>query len=42
LEEAVRRGRLTMPDLLAEIVPDYAARAAILTALGIRPPREPE
>jgi type VI secretion system protein ImpA len=38
LQEAVRRGRLTWPELLAEIVPDAAARAAILSSLGIHPP----
>lgn len=38
LEEAVRRGRMSLPDLLAEIVADYGERARILTALGIRPP----
>jgi type VI secretion system protein ImpA len=38
LQEAVRRGRLTWPELLAEIVPDAASRAAILSTLGIHPP----
>ncbi len=38
LEEAVRRGRLTWPELLAEVVPDNSARSAILVTLGIRPP----
>jgi type VI secretion system protein ImpA len=38
LQEAVRRGRLTWPELLAEIVPDAGSRAAILTSLGIQPP----
>jgi type VI secretion system protein ImpA len=37
LDEAVRRGRMTLPDLLAELV-DTDARNAILTSLGIRPP----
>jgi type VI secretion system protein ImpA len=40
LEEAVRRGRMTWPQLLEEIVPDAAARVAIQTALGIKPPQE--
>lgn len=40
LAETVRRARLAWPDLLAEIVPDTAARAAILNTLGIRPPPE--
>jgi type VI secretion system protein ImpA len=41
LEEAVRRGRLTWPELLAEVVPDDGARSAILVMLGIRPPQPP-
>ena len=38
LQEAVRRSRMTWPELLAEIVPDATSRSAILTSLGIRPP----
>jgi type VI secretion system protein ImpA len=38
LSEAVRRARMTWPELLAEIVPDAAQRATILAHLGIRPP----
>ncbi len=38
LDEAVRRGRMTWPDLLAEVVADTDTRNAILTTLGIRPP----
>lgn len=37
LEEAIRRGRLSWPDLLAELVSDIAVRDSILTRLGIRP-----
>ncbi|MGI4745049.1 MAG: type VI secretion system protein TssA [Janthinobacterium lividum] len=40
LEEAVRRGRLTWPELLGEVVPDPEARATILSQLGIRPVRD--
>lgn len=40
LEEAVRRGRLTWPELLGEVVPDPQARAIILSQLGIRPATE--
>jgi type VI secretion system protein ImpA len=40
LQEAVRRGRMTWPELLAEIVPDQTTRTAILTSLGIRPLQE--
>jgi type VI secretion system protein ImpA len=42
LDEAVRRGRMTWPDLLEEIVSDRDSRNAILTSLGIRPPPPPE
>jgi type VI secretion system protein ImpA len=38
LQEAVRRGRLSWPDLLAEIVPDVGTRSSILVSLGIKPP----
>lgn len=38
LEDAVRRARLTWPELLEELVEDESARAAILNALGIRRP----
>ena len=38
LREAVRRARLSWPELLEEIVPDEGARWAIQNALGIRPP----
>jgi type VI secretion system protein ImpA len=38
LQEAVRRSRLTWPELLEEIVPDSTSRSAILSNLGIRPP----
>jgi type VI secretion system protein ImpA len=41
LQDAVRRARLTWPDLLQELVPDDATRVAILTSLGIRPPDPP-
>jgi type VI secretion system protein ImpA len=43
LEEAVRRGRLTWPELLAEVVPDDKVRSGMLVMLGIRPaPPEPK
>jgi type VI secretion system protein ImpA len=42
LEDAVRRSRMSWPDLLEEIVADRDSRNAILTALGIRPPPPPE
>lgn len=37
LFEAVRRGRLSWPQLLEEIVPDPDSRAGILRSLGIQP-----
>lgn len=37
LDEAVRRARMSWPDLLAEIVPDANARAQMLLQLGIKP-----
>ncbi|HUB16929.1 MAG TPA: type VI secretion system protein TssA [Acetobacteraceae bacterium] len=42
IEEAVRRGRMSWPDLLEEIIPDRDSRNAILTSLGIKPPPPPE
>lgn len=41
LDEAVRRGRMSWPDLLHEIVGDQDSRNAILTTLGIKPPPPP-
>jgi type VI secretion system protein ImpA len=41
LDEAVRRGRMTWPELLAEVVADTDTRNTILTTLGIRPPPPP-
>ena len=37
LTDAARRGRLPLPELLAEVLTDETARTAMLTALGIRP-----
>ncbi|MBC7939770.1 MAG: type VI secretion system protein TssA [Chitinophagaceae bacterium] len=37
LEDAVRRGRLSLAELLAEVLPDEDARNAMLSRLGIRP-----
>lgn len=39
LNDAVRRGRMSLPDLLAEVLADETARTGMLTALGIRPPQ---
>jgi type VI secretion system protein ImpA len=38
LKDAVRRGRMTWPELLEEMVPDAGSRSAIMSSLGIRPP----
>lgn len=38
LDEAVRRGRMTWPELLGEVVADADTRNSILNSLGIRPP----
>ena len=38
LQEAVRRARMSWPELLEEIVPDIGQRVQILMSLGIRPP----
>lgn len=37
LDEAVRRGRMTWPELVTELIPDETARHALLTSLGIKP-----
>lgn len=42
LDEAVRRGRLTWPELLEEVVADRDSRNSILSHLGIRPPPPPD
>ncbi|MBV9734470.1 MAG: type VI secretion system protein TssA [Acidisphaera sp.] len=42
LEDAVRRGRLSLPELLEEIIPDKPSRDTMLMSLGIRPPPAPE
>jgi type VI secretion system protein ImpA len=42
LDDAVRRARMTWPELLAEVLPDQSTRDALITALGIRPPTPEE
>jgi len=37
LDEAIRRGRMTWPELIAEVVSDVSVRDSILVQLGIRP-----
>ena len=41
LEELVRRGRMPLGDLLAELIPDQEARSNFLLRAGIVPPEEP-
>jgi len=38
LQDAARRGRMSLPDLLAEVLPDASTRTGFLTMLGIKPP----
>jgi type VI secretion system protein ImpA len=38
LDDAVRRARLGLPELLKEMMPDLQARSAILSGFGIKPP----
>jgi type VI secretion system protein ImpA len=38
LEEVVRRGRMNLPELLEELIPDESARRLYLQAAGIKPP----
>jgi type VI secretion system protein ImpA len=40
LEQAVRWGRMSLPELMAELVSDEAVRKGILRQVGIRPPEE--
>ena len=40
LEDAARRARMPLIDLLAEVMPDAGARRVMLTSLGIRVPEE--
>lgn len=41
LEEAVRRGRLPLPELLSELLGDLETRNRLLIAAGIKPPEPP-
>jgi type VI secretion system protein ImpA len=38
LDDAVRRARLGLPELLKEMMPEFETRSAILSGLGIKPP----
>jgi len=41
LEQAVRWSRLSLPELLVELIPDESSRGALFKQVGIRPPAEP-
>jgi type VI secretion system protein ImpA len=40
LQDAVRRARMPLTELLAEVLPDVTTRRQLLTALGIHVPEE--
>jgi type VI secretion system protein ImpA len=42
LEQAVRWGRMPLPDLLAELIPDESARTNMLRMTGIPAAKAPE
>src|SRR5262249_39736336 len=42
LEQAVRGGRMPLPELLMELVPDEAPRKNLFKQVGIRPPEPPK
>lgn len=42
LEEVVRRGRLTLPELLEELITDETTRQYFFIASGVKPPQPPE
>ena len=40
LEQAVRWGRMPLPDLLTELIPEQAAREQMFKMVGIKPPEQ--
>lgn len=42
LEEVVRRGRMTLPELLEELITDETTRQYFFIASGVKPPQPPE
>jgi type VI secretion system protein ImpA len=42
LDEAVRRGRMAWPDLVAELIADESSRGALLISLGLKRPDKPQ
>jgi type VI secretion system protein ImpA len=41
LEQAVRWGRMPLPELLTELIPEQGAREQIFKVVGIKPPEQP-
>jgi type VI secretion system protein ImpA len=41
LEQAVRWGRMPLPDLLTELIPEQTAREQIFKIVGIKQPEQP-
>ena len=41
LDDLIRRARMTLPELLAELLPDVNARRTFLTSAGIKPDATP-
>ena len=42
IEQAVRWGRMPLPDLLSELIPENTARDQFFRQVGIRPPEQPQ
>ena len=42
LDEAVRRGRMAWPDLVAELIADEASRSALMISIGMKRPDAPQ
>ena len=40
LEQAVRWGRMPLPELLTELIPEQAAREQVFKVVGIKPPEQ--
>jgi len=38
LEQVVNWGKMSLPDLLAELIPDEGPRKSVFKQVGIRPP----
>jgi type VI secretion system protein ImpA len=42
LDEAVRRGRMAWPDLVAELIADEPSRSALMISIGMKRPDAPQ